>query len=77
MRSRKYDICNVPKTRAEVEQIINQWIIGNNAERDRKIMIRCLLDGVCYEPLAEEFGLSVTQLKRVLDKRFNRIYKHL
>lgn len=77
MRSRKYDISDVPKPRNEVESIINEWIIGPNAERDRKIMIRCLLDGVCYEPLAEEFGLSVTHIKRILDKRFNRISNHL
>ena len=51
----KYDI-NLP--RSVIEHLIDEWIIGKNSERDRAILKRRLLDGVCYEPLAEEFDLS-------------------
>lgn len=77
MGVKRYDIENSVKSRKEIEEIFCQWIIGKNAERDRKILIRSLLDGICYEPLAEEFGLSVSQIKRILDKRFNRVCKYL
>lgn len=77
MVAKKYNIENSQKSRQEIEEIFHQWIIGKNAERDCKIMIRSLLDGICYEPLAEEFGISVSQVKRILDKRFSRVCKHL
>ncbi|MBQ7931911.1 MAG: hypothetical protein IJ334_12960 [Clostridia bacterium] len=37
-------------------------------ERNRKILKRRLIDGVCYEPLAEEFDMSVVQVKRIVYK---------
>lgn len=74
---KKYNIEEVEKPRSELEAIIHQWVIGRNAERDARILIRSLLDGVRYEPLAEEFDLSVSQIKRIIDKRFSRVAKHL
>ena len=46
-------------SRSELEHLIDEWIIGRNAERDRKIMKRRLIDGVIFDDLAEEFELSV------------------
>lgn len=43
-------------SRSEVSDLIDEWIFS---ERDRAILKRRLLDGICYEPLAEEFDLSV------------------
>ena len=63
-------------SRTEVEYLIDEWVIGKYAERDRAIMRRRLIDGVCYEPLAEEFDLSVAQVKRIIYKRQNQIFKH-
>lgn len=56
--------------------MIDEWVIGKYAERDRAIMRRRLIDGVCYEPLAEEFDLSVAQVKRIIYKRQNQIFRH-
>ena len=53
-------------TRTELEWLIDDRIIGKNAERDRAIVKRRLIDGVCYEPLAEEFGLSVRWVKNIV-----------
>lgn len=63
-------------SRSEIEYLINEWIIGRNAERDREIMKRRLLDGICYEPLAEEFDLSVRQVKNIVRKCEIKIFKH-
>jgi DNA-directed RNA polymerase specialized sigma24 family protein len=51
------------KSRPELERLINNWILK---ERDREILKRRLLDGICYEPLAEEFDLSVRQVKNIV-----------
>ena len=52
-------------TRDEIEFIVNQRV---HNERNRKIILRGLLDGICYEPLAEEFDLSVRQVKNIVYK---------
>lgn len=64
-------------SRSQVESAIYEWIIGKNAERDRAILARRLFDGICIEPLAEEFDLSVPQVKRIIQRGTDRIYKHL
>lgn len=69
-----YDI-NLP--RSAIEHLIDEWIIGRNAERDRAILKRRLLDGICYEPLAEEFDLSVRQIKNIVYRSEMRLFKHI
>ena len=49
--------------------MIDEWVIGRNAERDRAILKRRLVDGVTYERLAEEFDLSPRQIQNVMYKR--------
>lgn len=55
-----------------IDRLINEWI---HNERDRAILKRRLIDGVCYEPLAEEFDLSVRQVKNIVYKGENIIFK--
>ena len=54
--------------------LIDQWI---HNERDRAILKRRLIDGICYEPLAEEFDLSVRQVKNIVYKAQDKLFKHL
>lgn len=61
-------------SRSEWENLIDEWIFN---ERDRKILKRRLLDGVCYEPLAYEFDLSVQQIKSVVYKLQNKLFEHI
>lgn len=65
---------NYNLSRSEWENLIDQWIFK---ERDRAILKRRLLDGICYEPLAEEFDLSVQQTKMIVYKATERLIKHL
>lgn len=60
-------------SRSEIEYLIEEWIFK---ERDRRILKRRLLDGICYEPLAEEFGLSVRQIKNIVYKGEEKIFSH-
>ena len=61
-------------SRSTVSAAIDEWIFN---ERDRAILKRRLLDGICYEPLAEEFGLSVDRIKRIVYKSQDRLFRHL
>ena len=63
-------------SRTEIEFAIDEWIIGKNAERDRKVLRR-LIDGVTFERLAEEQELSVSQVKRIIWKNAEIIFRHL
>ena len=64
-------------SRSELEAAINEWIVGKNAERDRRIIHRRLIDGICIEPLAEEFDMSVRQIQNIVYKSQEKIFKHL
>lgn len=64
-------------SRTEIEFAIDEWIIGKNAERDRKVLRRRLIDGVTFERLAEEQELSVSQVKRIIWKNTEIIFRHL
>lgn len=61
-------------SRSTVSAAIDEWIFN---ERDRAILKRRLLDGICYEPLAEEFGLSVDRIKQIVYKSESKLFKHL
>lgn len=58
------------KPRSEWENLIDEWIFN---ERDREIIKRRLLDGICFEPLAEEFEMSVRQTKTIVQKSIDII----
>ena len=62
--------------RSDIDRLIEEWIWGRNAERDRAILRRRLFDGITFERLAEEFDLSVRCTKEIVYKGQNRIFKH-
>ena len=57
-----------------ISHYIDEWIYS---ERDRAILRRRLLDGVCYEPLAEEFGMSVRQVKNIVYRSEKRLFSKI
>lgn len=61
-------------SRTEIEHLIDEWILN---ERDRIVLRRRLIDGICYEPLAEEFDLSVRQVKNIVYKGEEKIFAHV
>ena len=64
-------------TSSELSHVIDERIYGRNAERNRAILKRRLIDGIPFEPLAEEFDLSTRQCKRIVYTCFERILKYL
>lgn len=61
-------------TNSRISALIDEHI---HSERDRRLLKRRLIDGVCYEPLAEEFGLSDRQVRRIVYKLQDRLFKYL
>ena len=64
-------------TNPEIEKLIADTINGKNAQRDRQILLRRLIDGISYEQLAEEFELSTTHIKRILYVREVELLRHI
>ena len=58
----------------QICNLIDEWIRG---ERNRKILKRRLIDEICYEPLAEEFDLSVAQVKNIIYKEQDKLFKKI
>lgn len=61
-------------TNSQIDHLIDEYI---HSERDRKILKRRLIDGICYEPLAEEFDLSVKQVRNIVNKSEMVLFKRL
>lgn len=59
-------------SRDALEYLIDQYI---HNERNRAILKRRLLDGICYEPLAEEFDLSDRQVKNIVYKCEAKLFR--
>ena len=62
------------KSRSEWEMLIDEWI---HNEIDRKMLKRRLLDGVCLEPLAEEFGISTNYCQKKIKKAKKQLFSHI
>jgi len=61
-------------TNSQIRDLIDEHI---HSERDRGILKRRLIDGICYEPLAEEFDISRSQVIRIISKGEKAVFRHL
>lgn len=61
-------------TNSQIRDLIDEYI---HNERNRAILKRRLIDGLCFEKLAEEFDLSVRQTKNIIYKEQDRLFRHL
>ena len=61
-------------TNSDIEHVIDEYI---HSDRDRRILKRRYIDGICFEPLAEEFGLSVRRVKDIVYRSENKIFSKL
>lgn len=61
-------------TNSQINSLIDEHV---HSERDRAILRRRLIDGVCYEPLSEEFGMSVRQIKNIVYRLQDKLFKYI
>ncbi len=58
---------------SQIRDIIGEYV---HSQRDRQLLCRRLIDGITLERLAEEFDLSVSQVKRILQRQSRVVFKH-
>ena len=58
---------------SQIAELIDEWV---HSERDRAILKRRLIDGITYEKLAEEFDMSVRQVKNIIYKQQEKVLKY-
>lgn len=61
-------------TNSQIRELIDEYI---HNERNRALLKRRLIDGVCFEPLAEEFDLSVRQTKNIIYQEQAKLFKRV
>ena len=64
--------------RTQLEHAIGEWVVLSlNADRDRAIMRRRLVDGAPVEKLTSEFDLTEQRIKAIIDKWYDVIFEHI
>lgn len=61
-------------TNSRIREVIEEWI---HSERDRRILERRLVDGITFEQLANEFDMSPRQMKNIVYKLQEQLFKHI
>ena len=61
-------------TNSQISALIDEHI---HNKRDRDILKRRLVDGICYEPIAEEFDLSTQRVKAIIYKAQQKLIRYL
>lgn len=59
---------------SEMLKVIEETV---HSERDRLLLKRRFIDGICIEPLSEELDLSPRQVQRIIGKYEPTLYKYL
>ena len=59
---------------SQIRALIDEYI---HSERDRKILYRRLVDGVTFELLAEEAQMSVRQIRTIVHRSEEILFRHL
>lgn len=61
-------------TNSQIREEIAERI---HSERDRNILERRLIDGITFERLSEEFGLSPRQTRTIVHRCESVLFKHM
>lgn len=70
----KHDLDKFDLSKHQVLDLIEAYIFN---ERNRQIVTRRLIDKIRYEDLAEEYSLSVNQVKTVCYKAIEKLSAHV
>lgn len=61
---------------------IEQWVIGRNGERDREIMRMYMIDGITFAGMQRRldaigYELSIDQIKKIVRRRKEELFRHI
>lgn len=71
---------------SELEKGIDEWIGGRNAERNRIILKKKLIDGWSYQQIAnylsseempEHYKIEVRQIQRIIERGRTKLFRHI
>lgn len=63
--------------KTDVINVLQEWVIGRNALRNKAIFSRKVLDGFTFEAVAEEYDLTDRQVKNIVYKVNNIVCSHI
>lgn len=61
-------------TNSQIRALIDEHI---HSQRDRAILARSLCDKIGYEAIAEEFGMSRSQIARIVPKGRKTVFEQM
>lgn len=61
-------------SRTELNEAIDEWILN---QRHRDILKSRLIDGLTYDELSEMYYMSPRQIKRIVYKAQETLFRHL
>ena len=64
-------------SKSKLEFLIDEYIVGRNASRNKEIMHYRLIDGLTYERIAEKMDMSERQIKNIVYKTEQKLIKYL
>lgn len=62
---------------SELAMLIDEWVRGLHAERNREMLKDRLINGMLYEPLAEKYNLSVRATQNIVYRASEQLFKHV
>lgn len=62
---------------SELAMLIDEWVRGLHAERNREMLKDRLINGMLFESLAEKYNLSVRATQNIIYKASEQLFKHV
>ena len=64
-------------SKSKLEFLIDEYIVGRNASRNKEILRYRLIDGMTYENIAEKVDMSDRQIKNIVYKYEQKLLKYI
>ena len=64
-------------TNSQLNNIIDEYVRGFKADRNKSMLKDKLITGMTYEEVAEEYDMSVRQVKYIISNTLQMIVTHL
>jgi DNA-directed RNA polymerase specialized sigma24 family protein len=61
-------------TNSQIEYLISEYI---HSKRNREILHLRLIDGLTYEQISESVDMSVRQVKNIIYKEQDKVFRHM
>ena len=62
---------------SELAMLIDEWVRGLDAERNREMLKDRLINGMLFESLAEKYNLSVRATQNIIYRASEQLFKHV